>query len=128
MNAAGGIGVDLVHIPRMRAILAGPDGGGFLQKAFTADEIARAAGLGAPEAYFAGRFAAKEAVFKCLGTAWCEGESLRDIEVVPNPAGAPTVVLGGRLRALAEERGYARIAVSISSDGDFAIAVASPEF
>lgn len=127
MTGVAGIGVDVVHVPRIRAILAGPGGEGFIRKTFTEREMALANRLDAPETYFAARFAAKEAVFKSLGTGWCEGESLCDIEVLPNPDGVPTAVLAGRLRSLAKDRGFAGIAVSMSSDGDYAIAVASPK-
>ncbi|CAN5612916.1 hypothetical protein BH23CHL6_BH23CHL6_02930 [soil metagenome] len=72
---------------------------------------------------FAGRWAAKEAVSKVLGLG-VRGVGWRDIEIARLPTGQPEVRLSGRARDRAAQLGMARIAVSISHEGDYAVAVA----
>jgi holo-[acyl-carrier protein] synthase len=74
-------------------------------------------------ANFAGRWAAKEAVSKVLGLG-VRGVGWRDIEIVRLPTGQPSVKLHGRAATRAEQLGMARIAVSISHEGEYAVAVA----
>ena len=70
---------------------------------------------------FAGRWAAKEAVSKVLGLG-VRGVGWREIEIVRLPTGAPTVRLHGRAATRAEQLGMGRIAVSISHEGEYAVA------
>ena len=72
---------------------------------------------------FAGRWAAKEAVSKVLGLG-VRGVGWRDIEIVRLPTGQPSVRLHGRAASRAEQLGMGRIAVSISHEGDYAVAIA----
>lgn len=72
---------------------------------------------------FAGRWAAKEAVSKVLGLG-VRGVGWRDIEIARLPTGQPAVRLHGRARTRAEQLGMGRIAVSISHEGDYAVAIA----
>ncbi len=72
---------------------------------------------------FAGRWAAKESVSKVLGLG-VRGVGWRDIEVERLPTGQPNIVLHGRAAERAEQLGMGRIAVSISHEADFAVAVA----
>jgi holo-[acyl-carrier protein] synthase len=72
---------------------------------------------------FAGRWAAKEAVSKVLGLG-VRGVGWTEIEIVRLPTGAPTVRLHRRAAARAEQMGMGRIAVSISHEGDYAVAIA----
>jgi holo-[acyl-carrier protein] synthase len=72
---------------------------------------------------FAGRWAAKEAVSKVLGLG-VRGVGWRDIEILRLPTGAPSVQLHGRAKTRAEQLGMGRIAVSISHEGDYAVAIA----
>ena len=62
----------------------------------------------------AGRYAAKEAVLKALGTGWIDGIAWTDIEIIALPSGAPQVVLHATCACLAEERGITTWLVSIS--------------
>lgn len=70
----------------------------------------------------AGRFAAKEAVSKTLGTGW-RGVSWKEVEIVRRPSGEPTIRLHGRAEAIAEQRGLAEWQVSISHEREFAVAM-----
>jgi len=72
---------------------------------------------------FAGRWAAKEAVSKVLGLG-VRGVGWRDIEIVRLPTGQPTIRLHGRAKARAEQLGMRRVAVSISHEGEYAVAIA----
>jgi holo-[acyl-carrier protein] synthase len=72
---------------------------------------------------FAGRWAAKEAVSKVLGLG-VRGVGWREIEIVRLPTGQPTVQLHDRAKARAEQLGMGRVAVSISHEGDYAVAIA----
>ena len=72
---------------------------------------------------FAGRWAAKEAVSKVLGLG-VRGIGWKDIEVERMPTGQPAVRLHGRAAARAEQLGMGRIALSITHESDYAVAVA----
>jgi holo-[acyl-carrier protein] synthase len=74
--------------------------------------------------HLAGRFAAKEAVLKVLGTGWRDGIAWTDIEVRNEPSGQPRVVLTGRCRVIADELGLSRVLISISHIETHAIASA----
>jgi holo-[acyl-carrier protein] synthase len=64
--------------------------------------------------HFAGRWAAKEAVLKALGTGWRKGISWRDVEVRNGPGGRPQAFLTGGTQEIAERMGIRCILVSIS--------------
>jgi holo-[acyl-carrier protein] synthase len=72
---------------------------------------------------FAGRWAAKESVSKVLGLG-VRGVGWRDIEIARLPTGQPQVRLHGRAKTRAEQLGMGRIAVSISHEGEYAVAIA----
>jgi holo-[acyl-carrier protein] synthase len=87
----------------------------FLDRVFTASEQKYASVN--PKRYYehlAGRFAAKEAVLKVLGTGWRGGIAWTDIEVVRDPSGQPRIALTGECARIAGEIGIARWHVSIS--------------
>ncbi len=90
-------GVDIIEIPRIKQTLD-RYGQRFLDRIFTPDEIAYCRGRAAN---LAGRFAAKEATMKALGTG-VRGVSWKDIEVVRAESGAPSVKLHGRAQKRAE--------------------------
>ena len=116
------IGVDLVEVARFRRVLERHPA--FAAKHFTAGERARADAL--PEArrfeFLAGRFAAKEAALKALGTGISGGVSLAEVETGARDSGAPVLKLSGAALRAAEEAGASRFQVSISHDGGFAVA------
>jgi holo-[acyl-carrier protein] synthase len=111
------VGVDLVEVRRV-TLIAERYGERFGRRVFTERELADC-GLRAEA--LAARWAAKEAVAKALGTGFGPVGYL-EIEVVQDGAGCPHVLLHGRAAALAEARGLARWALSISHDGGMAIA------
>ncbi len=74
--------------------------------------------------HVAGRFAAKEAVLKVLGTGWRGGIAWTDIEILNDPAGQPHVTLSGHTKEIAARLGIARIVVSITHTDGHAAATA----
>ncbi len=113
------VGIDIVKVERIAAAIA-RFGQRFADRVLTAKEQRYVRQR--PET-FAGRWAAKEAVSKVLGLG-VRGVGWRDIEVERMPTGQPNVVLHGRAALRADQLGMGRIAVSISHESDFAVAVA----
>lgn len=112
-------GVDILNIERF-AKAFDKHGDVFAKKILTPDELAHCMGV---VEKMAGRFAAKEAVLKALGTGfWQNGITLRDVSVLPDRWGAPSVVLSGQALVIYEELGGSSISVSISHDSGFVIA------
>lgn len=116
-----GIGLDLVKIDRIRSLTERWQER-FLQRLYTDAERQYCFKRAFPYASLAGRFAAKEAVLKALGTGWSGGIRWVDIQVLNDPAGRPVATANGRVRALLQEAGVTGIHVSLSHDADYAIA------
>jgi holo-[acyl-carrier protein] synthase len=116
-----GIGLDLVKIARVQA-LAERWQDRFLQRVYTEEERRISSGRPWPYATLAGRFAAKEAVLKALGTGWSAGVSWQDIQVLNDAGGKPVASVRGQTGVLAQQAGVTHIHVSLSHDGDYAIA------
>jgi len=109
-----GHGIDIVETARIRRSIE-EHGQRFLDRVYTAVEQNYA--LKNPKRYFehlAGRFAAKEAVLKVLGTGWRGGIAWTDIEVVNNTSGQPFVALSGECERIANQLGIAKWHISIS--------------
>ena len=113
------LGIDIIRIDRIRAALA-KFGDRFSNRVLTPAE--RAYVRGRPET-MAGRWAAKEAVSKVLGLG-VRGIGWREIEIERLPTGQPAVRLHDRAAQRAEQLGMGRIAVSISHESDYAVAIA----
>jgi holo-[acyl-carrier protein] synthase len=118
-----GIGVDLVKIPRMREVITRWDER-FLRRVFTEQEIAYCRGRRDPAPHFAARFAAKEAGMKALGTGLRLGVKWRELEVRRERGQAPTLELHGRTRELGLARGGRSMLLTLTHDGDYALAQA----
>jgi len=122
MNVKG-IGVDLALIPRLRGVVGRWDER-FLRRVFTDEEIAYCRRRRDPIPHFAARFAAKEATLKALGTGLRMGVKWREMEVRRERGQAPTMVLSGRCRAIALAKGAGHVLLSLTHDGDYAMAQA----
>jgi holo-[acyl-carrier protein] synthase len=96
----------------------------FLDRVFTPREQAYCLGRKREVEHLAGRFAAKEAVLKVLGTGWRDGIAWTDIEICNQPSGQPVAKLSGRCREVSDKLGLCSIIVSISHIGTHAIASA----
>jgi holo-[acyl-carrier protein] synthase len=118
-----GIGIDVVEIARIRRLMERWQDR-FLRRVFTEGELAYALGRHDPAQHLAARFAAKEATLKALGTGLRMGVNWRELEVRRERGQAPTMVLTGRSRAIALARGGSRVLLSLTHDGDYAMAQA----
>ena len=118
-----GIGVDLVKIPRMRDVISRWDER-FLRRVFTEQEIAYCRRRRDPVPHFAARFAAKEAGMKALGTGLSMGVKWRELEVRRERGQAPRLLLHGRSRELGQARGGRTMLLSLTHEGDYALAQA----
>ena len=109
-----GHGIDIVETDRI-AQLIHEHAQRFLDRVYTEKEQQYAARN--PKRYIehlAGRFAAKEAILKVLGTGWRSGIAWTDIEILPNPMGQPQVTLANVTADIATKLGITRWHLSIS--------------
>ena len=116
-------GIDLVDFPRIEDMVK-RHGKRFMDRVFTAVEQAYAKANRNEIEKLAGRFAAKEAVLKLLGTGWRGKIAWTDIEVVNTSTGQPEVELSGEVKKIADDLGITQISVSITHTANFAIASA----
>jgi len=116
-------GIDLVDCPRIEQMVQ-RHGERFVTRVFTAAERAYAGANKNEIEKLAGRFAAKEAILKLLGTGWRGKIAWTDIEIINNAAGQPQVSLSGEVRKIADSLGIEHISVSITHTANFAIASA----
>ncbi len=118
-------GVDLVEVKRIEESVA-RYGERFLTRIFTEGELAYCRGRSQE---LAARFAAKEAVSKTLGVGiqHREGIAWREIEVVSDANGKPSVSLSGRAARRAGELGLTTFALSLSHTREYAIAMVVAE-
>lgn len=116
-------GIDLVDFGRIEDMLD-KHGRRFLERVFTETERADADAVKNRIEKLAGRFAAKEAVMKLIGTGWRDGVAWTDIEVTNNKLGRPLVTISGKVKEIADQHGIEQITLSITHTGNFAIASA----
>jgi holo-[acyl-carrier protein] synthase len=116
-------GIDLVDFPRIEEMIQ-HHGKRFINRIFTADEQAYAEKNRNRVEKYAGRFAAKEAVLKLIGTGWRGKIAWTDIEVINNGNGQPHVTLDGEVKKIADKLGVEQISISITHTANFAIASA----
>jgi holo-[acyl-carrier protein] synthase len=121
------VGLDAIEIERVADAIA-RHGERFLARVYTPEErrVAESAGDAAAQ-FYAGRFAAKEAVLKALGTGYAQGLAFREVEILRDENGAPHVTLHGVARDRARELGITKILVSITHTRSDAHAVAVAE-
>ncbi|ROO51994.1 holo-[acyl-carrier-protein] synthase [Micromonospora sp. Llam0] len=116
------VGTDLVAIDRLASMLtAQPDLAG---EVFTERELSYCSGRRRRHEHLAARFAAKEAVFKALGTGLAGGVGWRDVEVVNAASGRPRLRLAGAARSVAGTAGVRSMEISLSHTAHLAIAFA----
>lgn len=123
MSMALGAGIDIISIARLKDTID-TAGKVFLNKVFTAREQQAAELHPNPEAYLAAAFAGKEAIFKAFGIGWDTGVQLAEIDIGRGESGEPVPTLTGKFAELLSQRGASRVLLSLSYDGDYAVAVA----
>jgi holo-[acyl-carrier protein] synthase len=116
-----GTGTDLIEIERIRKSIE-RYGARFTERIFTAGEIAYCERKKNAAESYAGRFAAKEAAAKALGTGIARGVTWKEIEVVRKPGERPTIHLTGRAAVRAAMLGAIAAAVSITHSRELALA------
>ena len=117
-----GLGMDITEIDRIEAAMR-RHGHSFVERIFTAAEIAYCERHRNQAERFAGRFATKEAAMKALGTGWAHGVRWVDIEVVRERGGKPTLKLSGASLEIAGRLGVKNIALTITHSGNTALAL-----
>ena len=115
-----GLGIDLLEVARLERAVA-RHGERFLEHVMGPDEVVDRRGRRYPMPVLAGHFAAKEALFKALGTGWTGKLSWRQIEV-DRAERVPAMKLTGHARHLADRRGVERIHLGLGHDERYAIA------
>jgi holo-[acyl-carrier protein] synthase len=108
-----GLGVDIADVARVQAAIE-RRGEAFLRRVFTSAEIEYCERYKNKFERYAGRFAAKEAAMKALGTGWRAGVRWVDLEVVREANGRPTLAISGAAKKIAERLGVKRIVLSIT--------------
>jgi holo-[acyl-carrier protein] synthase len=119
-----GTGIDLIEVDRIeRAINRPRTGARFRARVFTDGEVAYCESRGRPRYQsYAGRFAAKEATMKALGTGWNRNVGWGEIEVVRQRGRAPTIRLSGKAAEFAGKRGITAFHLSITHTANTAMA------
>lgn len=118
-----GLGTDIVEIERIRSMID-RHGDSFLKRCFTESEIAYAAKHRDAAVRYAGRWAAKEAVVKVLGTGFVKGITFHDIQVLPMDSGQPRIELSGGAGDIASGMGIGSVLITISHAKLYATATA----
>lgn len=119
-----GIGTDIIECLRIAQMIE-RHGELFIGRVYTEHEIGYCSARKASTQHYAGRWAAKEAILKALGTGWSRGISWRDIEIRNDEGGRPLVRLGGGAREVCESLGISEMMISISHCRTHAIAFAT---
>ncbi|MDX9871328.1 MAG: holo-ACP synthase [Clostridia bacterium] len=118
------LGADIIEIERIRnALMRHP---AFDVRVLTAREMEYYREKTDPAPFLAGRFAAKEAILKCLGLGM-RNLSWHDLEILPDELGAPQVEFSQAVEKCMREKGISAIKISISHSRDYAMAVAIGE-
>jgi len=117
-----GTGIDIVEIGRIQGVMERLKDR-FILRVFTAAEQEFCRAHRDPAPHFAARFAAKEALFKALGTGWAKGVTWLDVEVVRERPAAPVMTLYGEARKLSDQMGVQRVHVTLSHSDQWAVAM-----
>jgi holo-[acyl-carrier protein] synthase len=116
-----GLGVDIAEVARVQGAIE-RHGEVFLRRIYTVGERQYCERFKNKFERYAGRFAAKEATMKALGTGWSRGVRWVDLEVLREKSGRPTIVLSGEAKAVADRLGVKRILLSITHTAAQALA------
>lgn len=116
-----GLGTDIIECSRIGEMIH-KHGELFLNRVFTQQEIAYCSSRKTSNQHYAGRWAAKEAALKALGTGWAKGIQWTDIAVSHQLGGKPIITIDGVAAEIAKEQGIAEIMLSISHCRHYAVA------
>jgi holo-[acyl-carrier protein] synthase len=113
MSTVIGIGTDITECLRIARMIE-RHGELFIERVYTSEEIKYCQSRKQATQHFTGRWAAKEAILKALGTGWRRGISWRDMEIRNEPGGKPVVAIRGGVKDVIEQLGITDILVTIS--------------
>ncbi len=119
-----GIGTDIIECARIGKMIE-KHGELFLARVYTQREINYCSSRKAANQHYAGRWAAKEAVFKAIGTGWARGIQWKDVEVTNETGGKPSIVLEGFAKSHCRQQGISEIMITISHCRHYAVAFAT---
>jgi holo-[acyl-carrier protein] synthase len=117
-----GLGTDLAEVDRIQAAIE-RHGRRFIDRIFTAAEIAYVERKANRFERYAARFAAKEAGMKAIGTGWRKGVRWQDFEVTNLPSGRPTLQFHGVAATVADSLGVRNVALSLTHTAQQAMAI-----
>ncbi len=117
-----GIGVDVVEIGRLREAIK-KQGDDFVRRVYTPAEQEFCRARKDPVPHYAVRFAAKEALFKALGTGWAKGVTWQDVEVQRGETEPPVLILRGEADRHRQAVGGTSVHVTLSHSEHLAIAI-----
>jgi holo-[acyl-carrier protein] synthase len=117
-----GLGIDVAEVDRIREAIE-RHGPRFIDRIYTAKEIAYVERKANRFERYAARFAAKEAGMKAIGTGWKRGVRWQDFEVTNLPSGRPTLQFHGAAAKIAGELGVRNIALSITHTAAQGVAI-----
>jgi holo-[acyl-carrier protein] synthase len=123
MSDVIGIGTDITECLRIARMIE-RHGELFINRVYTDEEIRYCRHRKQATQHYTGRWAAKEAIMKALGTGWRKGIAWRDIEIRNEPGGKPVVAVRGGVRDVVERLGVTEIHVTISHCRSHATATA----
>jgi holo-[acyl-carrier protein] synthase len=118
-----GIGTDIAECLRIARMIE-RHGELFINRVYTPAEISYCRSRAQATQHFTGRWAAKEAILKALGTGWRRGIAWRDIEICNEAGGQPLVAVRGGVQEVAEQLGVTKLLVTISHCRTYATAYA----
>ena len=119
-----GIGTDITETSRIAKMIEKHDSI-FLDRVYTKKEQEYCGLRKAAVQHYAGRWAAKEAILKAMGTGWSKGIHWTDIEINNKMGGAPLVVLHGEAQSICDQNSIKEILISISHYQEYATAFAT---
>jgi holo-[acyl-carrier protein] synthase len=117
-----GTGIDIAEVDRVEKVIT-RFGRRFIERVFTAEEIAYCESKANKTERYAARFAAKEAAMKAIGTGWNHGVTWKSVEVRRLPGSRPTMVFHGRAGEFFSKLGAVRAHLSLTHTDQFAMAV-----
>jgi len=121
MSKIFGAGIDLIEISRINKSIKNKN---FIDRIYSKSEIQKVRSLKNKSSFFAKRFAAKEAFSKAIGTGISEGISFKEISVVNNIKGKPTIKLSGKTKNIVLKKiKKAKVHLSLSDEKKYAIAM-----
>ena len=116
-----GIGIDIIEVERVKKLISKRDK--YLKRIYTETEIEYCEHFKRKEQEYAGRFSAKEAFSKAMGTGMSHGIKFNEIEIINDELGKPEINLSGFTKEYFQKKGLKNIFVSISHLKEYATAV-----